>query len=767
MGTLVEDFGNALRDRRLAVGMSQEELAKRAGCSASLISKIENGLVKTIRVEAAQRCDRALGAHGELLELLPDPDRHAARVVSPVPSLEPSDPENVLIGRDRELQRVRDFLDSSQGARVCLLTGPAGAGKTTLALHAVRHHRGPRLFLDLGGSTPGAEEPSLDACLDLLLQALGVDGGQIPADRELRVALLRSAFRKRPALLILDNVRSLSQAAPLLPHDPASRVIITSRYKLNGLDRAVRVEVGGLPADEAARLFRESAGERAGGESDALVNEIVECCQRLPLVLCVAAARFRASKGWTLADFSERLADAEARLSTLDDGDRSVAAAFSMSVRSLDPQARRLFGLLALNPGRTLDVWGVAALAGTGKSEAWYLLDRLADAHLISYEAPDRIFVHDLLREYALRQVLPALDGKEREAALHRLLEHKIAMADACDALLDPRRYRETFTGGVNRNPAITSRATALAWVGEQWPCLVGLCRTAFDHGLHDQCWRLAFVLRGYFFLAKLWDPWIATHRLAADAARALGDAKRLGVVFNNLGLAHSDRGDQAEALGFFQQASAIFQEADDEFGVTTSRSNIAWALLYLGDLEHARVMFETVLGEYRGQGSARNAAITLRALSLVESELGMSEAAIAHADDAVEEFSALDLPLDLVMAMNCRAWAHFAAGHHDVAEDEYGQAVVAGLECDSPYETARAITGLGNVFARRGQDEEAVRYWAWADDFRGHLDPVVVAEARIRRSFTGRLRPGSRPVLPPERAPHLPAPSGPDRDHG
>lgn len=766
MGSLVRDFGNELRERRNAAGMTQLQLASKARCSPSIISKIENAGLQTISETIARKLDRGLGGHGELLDFLPDPDQNAAAIIDLAPSLEPPEPGNVLIGRDRELQQVGEFLDSPDGPWVCLLTGPAGAGKTNLALHAVRAHRGLRLFLDLGGSTPGAEEPSLDACLDLLLRGLGVDG-RIPDDREAKVALLRSAFRERPALLVLDNVRSLSQVAPLLPCDPASPVIITSRHRLNGLDRAVRVAVEGLSADDAARLFRESAGERAENESAALVGEIVERCQRLPLLLNIAAARFRASEGWSLTDFHERLIDAEAWLGALHDGDRSASAAFAMSVESLSPQARRLFGLLALNPARTLETLDVAALAGTGKGVAWHLLDQLADAHLISYEGPGRVLVHDLLREYALREALPAIDAAERDAALRRLLDHKIAMTDACDALLDPRRHRAVFTGEASGTDVIADRPTALAWITEQWPCLVRLCRTAAERGMHDHCWRLAFGLRGYFFLAKLWDPWIATHHLAAEAARELGDARRLGVVFNNLGLAHSDRGDQVDALGFFHRASVIFQELGDEFGVTTSRSNIAWALLYRGDHEHSRAMFETVLGEYRAQGNAGNAAITLRALSLVESELEMSEAAITHADEAVEEFLALDLPLDLVMALNCRAWAHFVAGDDDVAEDEYGRAITAGLDCGSPYETARAITGLGNVFARRGRRDEADRYWSWADDFHQHLDPIMVAESRTRTALTGPSSPRPRPELLPARAPHLPAPSGPGRGRG
>jgi len=49
-----------------------------------------------------------------------------------------------------------------------------------------------------------------------------------------------------------------------------------------------------------------------------------------------------------------------------DDGERSVAAAFQLSYGGLPDDQRRMFGLLALHPGRDIAVRSTAALAGVG-----------------------------------------------------------------------------------------------------------------------------------------------------------------------------------------------------------------------------------------------------------------------------------------------------------------------------------------------------------------------------------------------------------------
>ncbi|WP_320782100.1 helix-turn-helix transcriptional regulator [Streptomyces sp. CRN 30] len=89
-------FGNELRRRRTAAGLSLGELAARVFCSRSFLSRIETGL-RRVSPELARRCDEVLDAKGALAGLVPRdgrdtgpkplPDRageHAVKLVGPL-----------------------------------------------------------------------------------------------------------------------------------------------------------------------------------------------------------------------------------------------------------------------------------------------------------------------------------------------------------------------------------------------------------------------------------------------------------------------------------------------------------------------------------------------------------------------------------------------------------------------------------------------------------------------------------------------------------
>ena len=140
-------FGTLLRRYRVAAGLSQEELAERAGVSARTVGDLERGVSHAPRKDTVELLAEALAlAAAERAAL----DKAARRLSTasaslPIPAGTPSPP---LVGRRRELDLVERHL-SGEGPPV-LLVGELGIGKTRLlilsgaatrVISLERHHR--------------------------------------------------------------------------------------------------------------------------------------------------------------------------------------------------------------------------------------------------------------------------------------------------------------------------------------------------------------------------------------------------------------------------------------------------------------------------------------------------------------------------------------------------------------------------------------------------------------------------------------------------
>lgn len=640
---------------------------------------------------------------------------------------------------------------------MCVVHGMPGVGKTTLAVRCAHrllaHFTNGHLFLDLRGHTPDAGEVTAAEALDRFLRFLGVPGEEIPADTDDRAALYRDRLLGRSVLIILDNARSIRQLLPLIPAEPKCRVLITSRHRLAALDDACHVPVLPLPRSQAIELFAvlirdQSSGDgtdrtdRTDGREVEVFRSIVDHCGRLPLAIRVAGARLRANPSWQPADLDRRLAVESARLGELDDGDRSVTTTFQLSYHDLPPAQRRLFGLLALHPGADLEIYSAAALADADLRTTEALLAGLHDAHLITHQSTGRYQYHDLLRTFARTVALAEIPDAEQRAALHRLLDVNLHATDRVDRILAPHRYRPDFDYPhlSTTVPDFTRHGAAEDWIQQEWTNLVALCSVAGEQGVHDRCWQLAFALRGFFFLTKLWDPWVTTHEHAVTAAETGGDTWAHATALTNLGVATIDRGDIDRAERHYRAALPLFRTINDEHGAHTVINNVAWIDFFHGNHTSAADGMQTALDFYRRTHAHRNAAITQRGLAQVQAELGDHRGALDNATDALTVLEELGLDLDAAMACNVLGWIHYHAGEHDNAATAYHDALDRSHRCGSTFEAARAETGLGNIAAALGRPDHAQQHWNKAAQHHPNLNPTVVVEARAQRSAQQRL---------------------------
>src|ERR671919_925103 len=123
-------FGARLRRLRNASGLSQEELAHRAGLTPNAVGTLERG-------ERRRPYPNTVRALAEALDL---DDAERAKLISSIPTRRPRvaeapslpTPPTSLIGRERDARSIEALLKG--GGRLGTLPGAGGAGEKRLAV---------------------------------------------------------------------------------------------------------------------------------------------------------------------------------------------------------------------------------------------------------------------------------------------------------------------------------------------------------------------------------------------------------------------------------------------------------------------------------------------------------------------------------------------------------------------------------------------------------------------------------------------------------
>jgi non-specific serine/threonine protein kinase len=164
-------------------------------------------------------------------------------------------PIDAFVGRQQDLRRLRRFMQREPTSPITI-TGPAGVGKTRLALELAREAHawfdGNLLIVRL------AAVRDADEIVPEIARALGIVD---QAERlELRV---RDVLTRQPHLLVLDNLEHLLPQANaviewLRTHCPDVRLVTTSRRPLGvSWERSVEVSPFAIRTDIADSAARE------------------------------------------------------------------------------------------------------------------------------------------------------------------------------------------------------------------------------------------------------------------------------------------------------------------------------------------------------------------------------------------------------------------------------------------------------------------------------------------------------------------------------
>jgi predicted ATPase/DNA-binding SARP family transcriptional activator len=699
--------GGALRQYRQLARLLAQELGttpspetralarKLAGCAEELG---EPGAVADPAVRRLPAADADPSGRGRGASPVPATDHRVSRPYWPQPLTR-------FFGRTAECARLAELFRAGE-TRLVTLLGPAGSGKTRLALEVAagqrEARRGAVWFVPLEDLAECSGATSLRRLAEAVRDALQLPRlPEVEPMEQVIAALSRQITGSggRGPLLVLDNFEQLvaegaAVVRTLLERVPALTCLVTSRRRLS-LSGEREFPVCPLPipprsvsAEQlclcpSVQLFVDRAQAvrpdfALREENAAAVADVCRRLEGLPLALELAAARAAVLTPAQMLQHLERRfdflvgqhRDTPAR-------HRTLRAAIEGSYRLLSPDQQRFFTRLAVFRGS----WTLAAAEWIASPPtAVDDLERLRECSLVTVEHTDgevRFRMLEALREYARELWTP----EEQTTTELRHAQYFLTLAEQAAPQLQGAD-QEVWLERLEREHG--NLRAALDWAAAHGEAVLGL-------RLGGALWEF-WQVRGH--------PTEGRKRLA-DLLALPGASERTAFRAKALlgaGALASDQGDYTAAGYLLQESLSIWRELGEESAIADTLHFLADVAYYQSHYDEARALYEESLALRRGLRDRRGIARSLESLGSLTRRLYDFQRMRALYEESLTLRRQLGNKVELAASLGNMGNAARDRGDYAAARAHYAESLALRREVQDRDGVGDALHNLGAV---------------------------------------------------------------------